>query len=617
MSDRRSRTLLLCVAALSLAACGRGGGELERGKAAGFNLLLVTLDTTRADRIGCYGHAAAATPTLDALAARGVRFADAVSCAPLTTPAHASLLTGLYPPEHGVRNNGERPLAQAFPTLATLLAERGYATAAFVSAFVLDRRYGLDRGFERYDDAIEPTTSPGTFGARHERRAAAVTDAALGWLASRDATRPFFLWVHYYDPHDPYAPPPPFAEAFAGRSYDGEIAYVDSELARVVAALAAAGLEERTLVVVAGDHGESLGEHGEDSHSRTLYEGAMRIPLVLAAPGILPPGEVVSERVVSIVDVLPTLARLLGLQAPAACDGEDLFAGAAPERAVYMETLLTLSNHGWAPLFALRTQRAKFVLAPRREHFDLARDPREERNLYGRSAEATRLERILAERMAAWGGAPLAVDPARARDPAELERLAALGYSTSLTPDGSVGVLDPKDMLPSWQVVVRASRLVDEASQGIDVAPRPDAADKLEEAYRLLSGVLERSPRDRSALLQIARVFILSRRRDLAQQALEQFLSIQPTAEACVLLARLLIEEERFEEAEARLAQASQLEPEHGGIQIARAEAFARRGEWARAEEAYLKALELDPARAHAMATAGLEEARAHLRGGR
>ncbi len=257
MNRRRASLAVLALLAAGVLGtrCGGGGEEPARparspdaeaaparslpapGVARGDNLLLVTLDTTRADHLGCYGDAEASTPTLDRLAAEGLRLADAVTPVPMTLPAHASLLTGLTPPAHGVRVNGGHGLAAGRTTLAEVLGEAGYRTAAFVSSFVLDPRFGLGQGFETYDARLEASRAA-AFDGQSERSAGAVTDAALAWLdASRDDARPFFLWVHYYDPHDPYAPPEPWASRFPGRPYDGEISYVDAELGRLLAAL--------------------------------------------------------------------------------------------------------------------------------------------------------------------------------------------------------------------------------------------------------------------------------------------------------------------------------------------------------------------------------------------
>jgi arylsulfatase A-like enzyme len=260
---RRSVASTLSVALFGLLAACRGQPtdpltQLRPGSAAGANLLVITLDTTRADHLGCYANATAETPVIDALAARGIRFASTVTPAPVTLPAHTSLFTGLYPPTHGVRNNGEYRLAPDHQTLAEILQANGYETGAFVSAFILDARFGLNQGFDRYDDRVAAATGSAFPAGTQERRAAAVTDAALEWLATRESTRPFFAWVHYFDPHAPYQPPEPFAARFAGRLYDGEIAYMDTQIGGLLRGLQQAARADRTLIVVVGDHGEGL-----------------------------------------------------------------------------------------------------------------------------------------------------------------------------------------------------------------------------------------------------------------------------------------------------------------------------------------------------------------------
>lgn len=225
-----------------------------------YNVLLVTIDTLRADRLGCYGYAGAATPVLDALAARGVRFATAIAHVPLTTPSHASILTGLTPLRHGVRDNGDFVLPDRIPTLAEAFHDAGYRTAAFVSGFPLDRRFGLARGFDTYDDHL-PHGEDRRRSAYVERPADQTTAAVRSWLEGGTPS-PWFLWVHYFDPHSPYEPPPDFAARFAGRPYDGEVAFVDAQIGVLLALLEAKGLAPRTRVLVTADHGESLGEHG-------------------------------------------------------------------------------------------------------------------------------------------------------------------------------------------------------------------------------------------------------------------------------------------------------------------------------------------------------------------
>ena len=259
-------------------------------------MLLVTLDTTRADHIGAYGDRRAQTPHLDRLAAEGVTFERAITAAPLTLPAHVSLFTGLYPFAHGVRNNGNFALSEGIPTLATALHAGGYRTAAFVSAFVLDRRYGLARGFDRYDDGVG-------LERRGDRTAAAVDS----WLSERSEDhRPYFIWMYLYDPHDPYDPPPPFREAFADLPYDGEIAFDDRVVGALIDRVRRSDSDPSTLVAVVGDHGESLGEHGEATHGMFVYESDVRVPMILWWPGRLPAGRRVPALVRSI-DLAPTL----------------------------------------------------------------------------------------------------------------------------------------------------------------------------------------------------------------------------------------------------------------------------------------------------------------------
>ena len=278
---------------------------LTAGSAGGFNVVIVTLDTTRADHLGCYGYEAAGTPALDAFAGMAVRFADVVSPVPLTLPSHTSMFTGLDPPNHGVWNNSEYRLDPSLTTLAEVLKKEGYQTAAFISAFVLDARYGLDQGFGRYDDMVD-TQVGSAYGSLSERSADKTTDAAIRWLDNRDSANPFFLWVHYFDAHFPYEPPPPYATAFSGALYDGEIAFVDVQFGRFLDRLKADPAWERTVLIVVADHGESLWEHGESAHSRLIYEATQHVPLLLAVPGLFQSSYVVDDVVVTVQDVFPT-----------------------------------------------------------------------------------------------------------------------------------------------------------------------------------------------------------------------------------------------------------------------------------------------------------------------
>ncbi|HXV62548.1 MAG TPA: sulfatase [Vicinamibacteria bacterium] len=442
-----------------LAGCGSNPGlppSLVPGSAAGYNLVLLTLDTTRADRLGAYGWEPASTPALDRLAEEGLKFTGAISPAPMTLPAHASILTGLDPPSHGVHHNGQFSLDESFTTIAERLESQGYDTAAFVSAFVLDGRYGLRQGFAVYDDQVEPAPGQAFGGLDSQRSARDVTERALAWLGTRTRQGPFFLWVHYYDPHAAYEPPEPFASQFAGAPYDGEIAYMDSEIDRILTSVRARA--EPALIVAAGDHGESLGEHREPTHSRLIYDATQRVPMIWWSPGLIG-GPLVMEDTVGLIDVFPTLLDVLGVEFDASSlDGRSLVRHHEEEdRALYMETMATYLDNGWSPLHGLRTQRAKYILAPRPEYYDLESDPGEKNNRYdiarSHADEALeRLETLLKQKLGGMATAASIAEGARPVDPDALRRLQALGYlggggsaDPSLAPDS---LPDPKDMLP-------------------------------------------------------------------------------------------------------------------------------------------------------------------------
>src|SRR5258708_4039235 len=359
------------------------------------NILLITLDTTRADHIGAYGDARARTSRLDRLAAAGVLFERAVSAAPITLPAHASLLTGRYPFAHGVRDNGNFSLTDRMATLATALHDSGYRTGAFVSAFVLDRRFGLARGFDRYDDTLERAN---TRDAEVERRGDRTAAAAAEWIASASG-QPFFAWVHLYDPHDPYDPPEPFRSAFADRPYDGEIAFDDEVIGRLLDRLDALDVRHSTIVAVVGDHGESLGEHEEATHSPFVDEATLRVPLIIAFRGRLPSGRRVAP-LVRTVDVAPTLLALAGRPPLAGIDGETLAllieGRSSGERPAYSESYFPWFSMHWAPLRSVQDGRWKYIDAPEPELYDLTNDARERTNLAAREpARAAALRRGL------------------------------------------------------------------------------------------------------------------------------------------------------------------------------------------------------------------------------
>ncbi len=454
---RTGRSARNWLAPLALSFLGLVGGC---GRATPERVVLVTVDTLRADHVGAYGHAPARTATMDGLARRGVRFETALSPVPLTLPSHTSLMTALEPPRHGVRHNSIFSVPGELPLLAERMRAGGFGTAAFVGALVLDGRFGLSRGFDVYDEQMGDRHS-GLVGFA-ERPADRVVDAALAWVAT--APPKFFLWVHFYDPHALYQPPPAYALSFASQPYDGEIAFTDVQLGRLLAGIDARFGAEGTLVAVTADHGESLGEHGEPTHSYSLYDATQRIPLILAGPG-LPAGATVSE-VVRLVDVAPTILSLVGLPPLDGVDGEDLLplvrgAGGAP-RTAYLETLATQLDMGWAPLFGLRDRTSLFIRAPRNELYDVIADPRELRNLAAEdptrvAAAEGELDRILARAVPLEASVEL--------DAADRARLESLGYVVPTADDlaragaGATGP-DPKDEMPVIVAMNRATELL-------------------------------------------------------------------------------------------------------------------------------------------------------------
>ncbi len=387
------------------------------------NVLIITIDTLRADHLGCYGSKTVGTPAADGLAARGALFTRAFAHTPSTLPSHANIFLGLTPNAHGVHDNSGFIVREDFLALAEWLKALGYATGAFVGAFPLDSRFGLDQGFDVYDDKY------GTQGPKDlvfvERKADAVVDKAVEWLEGRAG--PWFLWVHLFDPHQPYAPPEPYLTRYAGRPYEGEVAYADAAVGRLLAYLKERGLEDRTAVVYTADHGESLGEHGESTHGYFAYNATLRVPLILALPGGKP------ARVgtnVAHIDIFPTVCALLGKKEPPGLQGRSLLPLIRGRRMdpkpIYFEALTAYYNRGWAPLRGYILGSDKFMESPIPELYDLEKDLAELENLAPKSdlAKHRGAFAALVEREAS----PLAEAAGQAMDRATAEKLRSLGY---------------------------------------------------------------------------------------------------------------------------------------------------------------------------------------------
>jgi arylsulfatase A-like enzyme/Flp pilus assembly protein TadD len=471
------------------------------------DILLVTIDTLRADAVGFGGNREVGTPHLDRLALEGLVFDRAHASNVVTLPSHTNILTGLYPHQHGVRDNSGFRLDPRFPTLATILKERGYTTGAFVGAFPLDSRFGLDRGFDVYDDRYPPGSSAYDFEMR-ERPATEVVPAARAWWESARGKKRF-LWVHLYDPHAPYRPPPPFAQQYAGRPYLGEIASTDDALAPLLDLLRS---EEagRALVVVTGDHGEALGDHGELTHGLFAYQATLRVPLLLWCPGRITPGR--TKRSARHVDILPTVLSLAGMPPPSGLPGHSLLSS-SPDEPAYFESLSTSLNRGWAPLTGVLEGPFKYIDLPIPELYDLESDPAEKENLFGKRRDVARgLKKRLPVEGPAARQSPVAGEEAR--------RLLALGYlSGQASPRTSYSEEDDPKRLVGLDVKIH--RVVDLYQSGDVSGALALSREILRErptmsaGYEFLAFLLQHTGRD----LEAARILREALRRGLGSEA--------------------------------------------------------------------------------------------------
>lgn len=481
-----AKVLSFALTAAFAAACG--GGKAP-GPKPGLNVLLITVDTLRADRLGCYGATTVPTPNIDALAARGTVFTRAFAHTPLTLPSHASILIGTTPPAHGVHDNINFVVRPEHVTLAEHLKAHGYVTAAFVSASALDSRFGLDQGFDVYDDTFMAPGSPKTSPA--EQIAEITVEKAMTWLRSAPK-EPWFLWIHVWDPHFAYAPPEPFLTRYRDRPYDGEVAYTDSALGGLFRGLEELRLSERTLTVLTADHGEGLGEHGERTHGYLAHNATVWVPLVVAGPGLK---AFRSPAPVSHSDIAPTVLDVLSVPPPPGLQGRSLRAALSgkplPARRIYIECLSPYYELGWAPLRGYIDGDVKFVQAPIPEVYDLAADFAEEKNIASTvdlAPYAAALERFVEELT------PAAAPDARAKASPELkERLESLGYLARTSRSAKAVFTaddDPKTLLPLLNRIMDAYGL---KSQG-----------KPEEAVRALESAV-REPRTLdTAYIQLA-----------------------------------------------------------------------------------------------------------------
>lgn len=427
------------------------------------NVILISLDTTRADRLGCYGCGDAETPAIDSFSDAGIRFGCAKTHVPITLPSHSTVFTGTTPVLHGAHHHFSPLADEGNVTIAEILKGHGYTTAGFIAAFVLDRSLGMDQGFQHYADNLGYEGPVGA--ARLERRAGEVLEEARAWL-DENAGEKFFAFIHLYDPHLPYLPPPPYDLRYSERPYEGEIAYMDAEFGKFMDYMDTAGLSHNTLVVVFGDHGESLGERGIEGHSAFVYETVTWVPLLMRCPGLLPEGRTVFQQV-RLVDVLPTVLDILGIEVPTRVQGTSLLPYAEGHQGLtdlpaYVESYALNDVFGWSPLLAVETGRWKYIRAPGPELYDLAADPDENDNLYRSHTDiASGLDAMLEDLLGSAGSVSTADEPG-APDEAIMEKLSSLGYiGTGASTRGAAaaseaGLPDPKDMMDIYLFYQRA-----------------------------------------------------------------------------------------------------------------------------------------------------------------
>jgi choline-sulfatase len=535
----------------------------------GDNILLVTLDTTRADRLGCYGYADAETAVLDGLARDGVLFERCITPTAFTLPSHCSIMTGEYPASHGVRINGDLALADAQTTLAERLSAMGYRTGAFVGAFVLDSRWGLKQGFEHYDDYFKLKPGEQLDLAGVQRPGNKVVDAALEWLDQKDA-RPFFAWVHLYDPHTPYEPPEPWRSRWndsLSHLYDGEIAFTDSQVGRLLDWLESKGLGKKTIAVIVADHGEGLGSHGEAEHGYFVYDYAVHVPFLMSLPvegyhGVRIPAEV------RTIDIVPTLLQLIGAPPAKKVDGVSLVPllthpSRQGPRYAYSESMSPPMQYGWSALYSLRTRAYKYIDAPKPELYDLKADPDEEENLIAQLPQVAKQLRQELTKMREGMSAERPETQEANIDEETLRRLASLGYiggTVTAKRSESKVLPDPKDMLHLYTAVgVAARQITDKDFAG--------AATKLE-------GVLKEDPQNPQARFLLAMCYEKTERNAEAKTILDGVLKDDPenlrgliamagllakegkTAEMVAICKRALAKDERNAQAHALIADA-------------------------------------------------------------
>ena len=597
-------------------------------KPSDLNVLFFTLDTTRADHIGCYGYPLIKTPNIDGLAAEGILFQNATAQCPLTLPSHSSMFTGSYPFFHGVRDNGGFYLEEDQVTLAEIVRQAGWATSAFIGAFVLDSRWGVSQGFDYYYDNFDFAKYKKISLDSVQREGGEVIKAFFEWF-EKNAPPRFFSWIHLYDPHTPYEPPEPYKTQYEGQEYglyDGEIAYADSLIGRVLENIREKGLLEKTVVVVVGDHGESLGEHHESAHGFFIYDATVSVPMIIRIPSAELSGKTVTAQVQNI-DLMPTLCDLLGLPVPGAVQGKSLLPlitgrNSEQDKEAYSESYYPRYHYGWSELKSLRTSRYKFIQAPRPELYDLNLDPREKNNIFGRESSLAekfvrKLER-LEEKMSRKG---IENKGPQQLDDDSREKLMALGYiggftsGARLNQTGNLG--DPKDKIILYNKIKMAegassNREYEEALKRLNEVIEEDSGimearqvraniylqlDRAEEAAEECKEALKIDPEYNAAIFTLAQAYKKLKKYDEAIAGFERAIQVDPRdPKPHVNLGEVFLETKDLDKAITHFEEAISIDPEHSSLAHNNlGAAFLEKKLLERAEEELLKALEMRP----------------------
>jgi arylsulfatase A-like enzyme/tetratricopeptide (TPR) repeat protein len=553
-----NKWIVLSLLWLPLNGCSDDGSERD----ARLNVLLVTIDTLRADHLGCYGADNVMTPVLDGIAAESVLFSNAASATPLTLPSHSSLFTGTYPLSHGVRDNAGFVLSDEELTLAEAFEEKGWRTAGFISAYVLRSAFGIAQGFERYGDQFDFDRNEMISAATVQRRGNETLAEAYTWLEENHGN-PFFLWIHLFDPHVPYDPPEPYRTHYAKDPYAGEVAYTDQLVGELLDKVKLLGLMENTVLVFVGDHGEGRGDHQESYHGLFIYDSTIRVPLIIRAPGI-PPGQVDAQ--VRLIDVMPTLLDLAGLEVHPVTDGgllkgeslKPLMTGQSTDMKLlaYSETHYPTTHYGWSDLKSLRTQEYKFIEAPEPELYNMAADPGEASNLSTELPEVVDRMRQTMQEMVKRAGTPRVSRKGDDEvDSRTAEAMRQLGYTGSVAPaalkDGELP--DPKEKV---DVLLR-----------LEAAQRLIAMGQSRKAVPLLRSVVKQEPQMNDARITLGVALYKAKEYELAANVFKKSIELAPeTFAAWVNMGLCLRELKRDAEAQKTLEHALELDP--GNLEV-------------------------------------------------